>query len=110
MCRNTNLVFSPYDYNGHNKVKCAFMGVYFDKDEKGFDENNRGVKSVKFSSCEAATRYEHDSQSTVDLGLTKGEYYKTDDGHWGEYDSEKDESSHNISPANRQYIDPRIAK
>jgi hypothetical protein len=30
VCRNTNMVFSPYDCNGQNKVKCAFLGVFMD--------------------------------------------------------------------------------
>ena len=70
VCRNTNMVFSTYNTNGQNKVKCAFLGV-FDDSEEGYN-----IKSVKFNSCDGATRYEHDSQSVVDLGLTKGGYFK----------------------------------
>ena len=70
VCRNTNMVFSAYNSNGQNKVKCAFLGV-FDEIEDGYD-----IKSVKFNTCDGATRYEHDSQSVVDLGLTKGGYFK----------------------------------
>ena len=70
VCRNTNMVFSPYNSNGQNKVKCAFLGV-FDDSEDGYN-----IKSVKFNTCDGATRYEHDSQSVVDLGLTKGGYFK----------------------------------
>lgn len=33
VCRNTNMVFSPYDCNGQNKVKCAFLGVFMDSGE-----------------------------------------------------------------------------
>ena len=82
VCRNTNMVFSPYNSNGQNKVKCAFLGVYIDETENPFIDgknsprNNYGIKSVKFNSCDGATRYEHDSQSVVDLGLTKGGYFK----------------------------------
>ena len=70
VCRNTNMVFSAYNSNGQNKVKCAFLGV-FDDAEDGYN-----IKSVKFNTCDGATRYEHDSQSVVDLGLTKGGYFK----------------------------------
>lgn len=82
VCRNTNMVFSPYNSNGQNKVKCAFLGVYIDETENPFMDgknsprNNYGIKSVKFNSCDGATRYEHDSQSVVDLGLTKGGYFQ----------------------------------
>ena len=71
VCRNTNMVFSAYNSNGQNKVKCAFLGV-FDDNEDG----QHNIKSVKFNTCDGATRYEHDSQSVVDLGLTKGGYFK----------------------------------
>lgn len=85
VCRNTNMVFSPYSSNGQNKVKCAFLGVFIEDDEEPHKEkNNYNNKSIRFSTCDAATRYEHDSQSVVDLGLTKGGYFKPwvdDDGN-----------------------------
>ena len=28
VCRNTNFVFSTYDKNGLNRVKCAFLGEF----------------------------------------------------------------------------------
>ena len=69
VCRNTNLVFSPYeDGNGMNKVKCAFLGVYMDKVPK-MEKDNHNIKSVSFNTGNGATRYEHDSQSPLDLGL-----------------------------------------
>ena len=100
VCRNTNVVFSPYSVNGQNKVKCAFLGLFMDKCESPCrGKNNHDIKSVEFSTCTAATRYEHDSQSTLDLGLTKAGYFKAKDVHWG--DVEKTE---------RLYIDRKIAK
>lgn len=52
VCRNTNLVFSPYDDGGMNKVRCAFLGTYVQPFSSG---------SYKVSSCDAMTRYEFDS-------------------------------------------------
>ena len=112
VCRNTNMVFSPYDCNGQNKVKCAFLGVFMDSGEQpyGEDENNYDIKSIKFSSCGAATRYEYDSQSALDLGLVKNEYHKGDDVHWGAYLDGDVESSNKVSKLNRLYIDKHISK
>lgn len=112
VCRNTNMVFSPYDCNGQNKVKCAFLGVFMDSGEQpyGEDENNYDIKSIKFSSCGAATRYEYDSQSALDLGLVKNEYHKGDDVHWGAYSDGDAEYSNKVSPLNRLYIDKHISK
>lgn len=107
VCRNTNMVFSAYDYNGQNKVKCAFLGVFFDKDEQGFGEdNNYDIKSVKFNSCEGATRYEHDSQSTVDLGLVKSGYFKQnpEDGFDNYIDAKVAEKCHNSYDSNDKYV------
>ena len=39
-------------------------------------------KGFKVSSCGAKTRYEYDSQSTVDLALTKGRYFDGSDWKW----------------------------
>jgi hypothetical protein len=39
------------------------------------ETDNYTNTSFKVSSCEAKTRYEYDSQSTVDLGLTKDRLY-----------------------------------
>ena len=57
---NTNLVFSVYDCNQTNKVKCAFLG--------GFT-SGQNDKSFKVSSCDAKTRYEFDSHSPDELSL-----------------------------------------
>jgi hypothetical protein len=82
VCRNTNMVFSPYNSNGQNKVKCAFLGVFIEDDEEPHKEkNNYNNKSIRFNTCDGATRYEHDSQSVVDLGLTKGGYFKQNPEH-----------------------------
>lgn len=104
VCRNTNMVFSPYNANGQNKVKCAFLGVFIDEDEQSYSgDNNYDIKSVKFSTCDAATRYDYDSQSELDLGLVKGGYFEGDDVRWGGF---KD----GISSDSRLYIDGRVAK
>ena len=111
VCRNTNMVFSPYDSHGQNKVKCAFLGVFMDKGEPPYEgQNNYDIKSVEFSTCDAATRYEHDSQSALDLGLVKGKYFRGKDIHWGEYNPEQPVSFTNIPPTDRLYIDKEVAK
>ena len=89
VCRNTSLVFSPYDDGGMNKVRCAFLGVF----DVPFNDG-----SFRRSSCEAKTRYEFDSQSPLDLALTKGRY------HLGE-----DEAWEDSTQGKRRYIDSRIA-
>ena len=89
VCRNTNLVFSPYDDGGMNKVRCAFLGVF----DVPFNDG-----SFRRSSCEAKTRYEFDSQSPLDLALTKGRYHLGEDEAW-------EDSTH----GKRRYIDSRIA-
>ena len=66
VCRNTNVAFSVCDINGQDKVKCAFLGNYVD---------GNSTTQFKVSSCGAKTRYGFDSQSEVDLALTKGKYY-----------------------------------
>lgn len=79
VCRNTNLVFSPYeDQNGMNKVKCAFLGVYMDK-TPDLKKDNHNIKSISFNTGNGATRYEYDSQSPLDLGLVKNGYYMQND-------------------------------
>ena len=56
VCRNTNLVFSPYiDENGMNRVRCAFLGCFI-------DENDDEYSRFKVNSCGAKTRYELDSK------------------------------------------------
>lgn len=100
VCRNTNMVFSPYSINGQNKVKCAFLGVFMEKCETPYrGQNNHDIKSVEFSTCDAATRYEHDSQSALDLGLVKGRYFRGKDIHW-----------EGVDKTDRLYIDREIAK
>ena len=89
VCRKTSLVFSPYDDGGMNKVRCAFLGVF----DVPFNDG-----SFRRSSCEAKTRYEFDSQSPLDLALTKGRY------HLGE-----DEAWEDSTQGKRRYIDSRIA-
>ena len=104
VCRNTNMVFSPYNANSLNKVKCAFLGVFMDRDEQPYGElNNHDIKSVGFSTCDAATRYEHDSQSELDLGLVKGGYFEGDDVRWGGF-------KRGVAPRNRLYVDREVAK
>lgn len=75
VCRNTNMVFSTCDVNGQNRLRCAFLGTFV----KDVDENGYTMRSVKTSSCQAKTRYEFDSQSTEDLSLVKGDYFKESD-------------------------------
>lgn len=73
VCRSTNLVFAPYESNGSNMFRCAFLGNF----DMGDGETGGYSKfSIKESSCGAKTRYEYDSQSTLDLGLTKRKYYQ----------------------------------
>ena len=103
VCRNTNMVFSPYKINGQNRVKCAFLGVFGDSGD------NHDIKSVKFSTCAAATRYEHDSQSVVDLGLTKGGYFKQnskDGNYMDDFVNDKDiaKSAFNSYDSNDKYV------
>ena len=109
VCRNTNLVFSPYeDGNGMNKVKCAFLGVYMDK-TPDMEEDNHNIKSISFNTGNGATRYEHDSQSPLDLGLVKSGYFRQNDivdiyegvdpDYWPDGEFRK-----------RRYIDQRISR
>ena len=74
VCRNTNVVFCPYDFNGMNKLRIAFLGQF---------QDGQGASSFKISSCKAKTRYEFDSQSTKNLALLKGKYFKGDGILWG---------------------------
>lgn len=69
VCRNTNVAFSPCDINGMNKVRCAFLGQFAERDDSTYKE----------SSCTAKTRYEFDSQTEVELSLTKKRYFQEDD-------------------------------
>jgi len=99
VCRNTRMVFSAYDRNGSNRMKCAFLGV-FDANKEHYLGNNYANTSCKVSSCMAKTRYEYDSQSTVDLGLTKGRYYLENiDSDPSQYGDDKD-----------TYLDKYVAK
>jgi hypothetical protein len=67
------MVFSPYDCNGQNKIRFAFVGTF---------QSGQGTTTFKQSSCAARTRYEFDSQSTIDLSLTKGEHFRGNDDDW----------------------------
>ena len=78
VCRNTNLVFSTYEQNGLNKVKCAFLGQF----ANSFEDGQHGIYSTKRSSCDALTRYEYDSQAAKELSLTKGSHFKGRDEDW----------------------------
>ena len=90
VCRNTNMVFSVYDLNGLDRLKCAFLGTF---------SYGNGPTTFKQSSCKAKTRYEFDSQSTVDLSLTKGKHFKAEDEDW-----------ENFSPVEkRKFIDKKIS-
>lgn len=76
VCRNTNMVFSPYDSNGMDKIRMAFLGNLVRISEEDREKyGNHTELSVKRSSCTAMTRYEYDSQNTEDLSLTKGRYF-----------------------------------
>ena len=79
VCRNTNLVFSTYNFNGSNRIKVAFLGVFSD----GQDDH-----SYKVNSCGAKTRYEYDSQDTRSLALTKSRYFDATDEKWMEPDND----------------------
>ena len=90
VCRNTNMVFSVYDLNGLDRVKCAFLGTFSD---------GNGPTTFKQSSCKAKTRYEFDSQSTIDLSLTKGSHFKATDEDW-----------ENFTPVGRRkFIDRKVS-
>lgn len=112
VCRNTNFVFSTYDKNGLNRVKCAFLGTFVkDDDNRGSDSYN--TLSVKKSSCDAKTRYEYDSRNTTDLSLSKGEYFRKDNDLWM-LDSTSSPSAKKwnetvMDSENRQYIDEHVA-
>ena len=58
VCRNTNLVFSPYDDNGMNKIRCAFLGNFPNALERSQFKVNCGL---------AKTRYGFDSKSPLDI-------------------------------------------
>ena len=79
VCRNTNFVFSTYELNNMNRLKCAFLGTFMKDDtelprpngENGelknvIEDNDYQTTSIKRSSCDAETRYEFDSQSTAE--------------------------------------------
>lgn len=95
VCKNTNLVFSPYDDNGLNKVKCAFLGNFQNELEK---------QQFKVSCGMAKTRYGFDSKTIVDIAQLKQNYFKEDDGSW------TDGMGNRMSNAEyRKYIDKRIS-
>ena len=73
VCRNTNMVFSAYDNEGQNKVRCAFLGQF----DVPFNDG-----SFKVNSCQAKTRYEFDSQNVRNLALIKSRYHKGDNDSW----------------------------
>ena len=101
VCRNSNLVFSTYeDENGTTKIKCAFLGTY--------DDQLHSIKSVSFNSSDAATRYEHDSQSLRDLGLVKSGYFKEND-ELPIYDGIDEKYWPIGNNAKRRYMDGNIA-
>ena len=55
------------------------------------------------------TRYEFDSQSTTDLALTKGNYFREDDS-WVETDSSRSRWTAEVSSrSDRKYIDEHVA-
>ena len=89
VCRNTNVVFSPYDDNGMNKVRLAFMGTFSMPSDDG---------SYKVSSCDAMTRYEFDSHKPEDLALLKGKYFIGDNVRWSD-----------IEGIARRYVDSEVA-
>lgn len=96
VCRNTNLVFSPYsDENGMNRVKCAFLGCFID--EK--DEYSR----FKVNSCGAKTRYELDSKQTNELALLKDRYYRNNESERIYFNSDVDDSF-NSYDSNDKYV------
>ena len=126
VCRNTNVVFSPYEVDGMNKVKCAFLGTFIKNDveiprpvgdiegedeqarEKVIDDSANGYNTtaIKRSSCNAMTRYEFDSMSAQELSMTKAHYFKGDDGQW-EWDNAS-EMDGNLEE--RRYVDTHMLK
>lgn len=96
VCRNTNLVFSPYDDNGMNKVRCAFLGNFPNSLERSQFKVNCGM---------AKTRYGFDSKSPVDISQLKQNYFKGEDGDWRDSDGNK---VSNVEV--RRYIDKDILK
>lgn len=104
-CKNTNVVFSPYDSKDGNKIRCAFLGCFVN--EHGED----AFQSYKVSSCDAKTRYELDSQTEEDLSLLKNKYYEANGENWTYADSTMSEwNKWNSSVKQRKYIDETIAK
>ena len=105
VCRNTNVVFSTYDQNGLNKVKCAFLGTFQNpEDESGVLPE---YKKFKVSSCDAQTRYEYDSQSTADLALTNGFHFKENDIE-NKYEGIEDFDGKKETDEKRRYVDRKI--
>ena len=90
VCRNTNVAFCPYNYNGMNKVRISLLGVFVD---------GQKIDSHGESSCDAKTRYELDSSGVLELSMLKGKYFDRDDEKWG-----------NIQNDKRKYIDQGIAE
>lgn len=94
VCRNTNLVFSPYEDRGLNKVKCAFLGNFPSELE---------TRQFKVNCGMAKTRYGFDSKSPLDTSQLKQRYFRGDDGDW------RDESGRKVSPSEvRRYVDSGI--
>ena len=96
VCRNTNLVFSPYEDNGMNKVRCAFLGNFPNSLERSQFKVNCGM---------AKTRYGFDSKSPLDISQLKQNYFKGEDGDWRDSDGNK---VSNVEV--RRYIDKDILK
>lgn len=106
VCRNTNVAFTTYDLNGMNRVKFAFLGTYaMEHDEIAKQEGGKNPEYMGFkaNSCDAQTRYEYDSQSTVDLALTRERYFEESDRDW-----KKNPDGDHYS--DRRYIDSRICE
>ena len=94
VCRNTNVVFSPYDENGMNRIKMAFLGV--------FNVPYHG-SGFKVSSTGAKTRYELDSQDPEDLGLVKARHHRGEEHDWVQDEDDFD-------PDTRRYYDDGVGK
>lgn len=114
VCRNTNLVFSTYEKNGMNRLKCAFLGTFVKNDVELQCDNGDGTTgkviedsdntyqttSIKRSSCDAKTRYEYDSMSIPELARTKGMHYKGTNVDWAGVNGD--------NQGTRMYVDTNI--
>ena len=98
VCRNTNLVFSTYEKNGMNRVKCAFLGQMVVGDEYGNgDTDVYQQTSVKRSAADAMTRYEFDSKPAGELGQLKRRYFRATNHDWEQ-----------VVEQERKYIDAHV--